>query len=78
MGLERMERVGKDSGQIYMKWTLETDKTTPRYILHEETKRWKMATQFGKRAMKYEHKMIESEPGTMYREGIKSMTKPGT
>ena len=28
--------------------------------------------------MKYEQKMIESEPGTMCRKGIKSMMKTGT
>ena len=57
----------------YIKWTLKTDKTTPRQILHEDTRRWKYAIQFGKRAMKYEQKMIESKRGTMCREGIKSM-----
>ena len=62
----------------YIKWTLKTDKTTPRHILHEETRRWKLAIQFRKRAMKYEQKMIESERGTMCREGIKSMMKTGT
>ena len=42
--------------------------------MHEETKRWKIAIQSGKRAMKYEQKVIESEGDTIMKECMRVLT----
>ena len=41
----------------YVRWILGLDTQTPVYIIEEETKRFKMKTEAGRRAMKYEEKL---------------------
>ena len=43
----------------YLKWVLEVERTTPGHILHEETKKSKIAMTTGNIAMKYEKKAGE-------------------
>jgi len=59
----------------YIKWTLKLDQTTPSHMLHLETKRDKIATKSGIRAVKYEKKIIKSEGNDLIKECIKIKNK---
>ena len=44
----------------YLKWVLNVERTTPGHILHEETRRHKIALTTGKVAIKFEKKLVEA------------------
>jgi len=59
----------------YIKWTLKLDQTTPSHMLHMETKRNKIATKSGTRAVKYEEKIMKNEGNELIKECIKVKNK---
>ena len=52
----------------YLKWVLKVERTTPGHILHEESRRHKIALTTGKVAIKFEKKLVESEEGSIGKE----------
>lgn len=59
----------------YIKWSLKLDRTTPSHMLHLETKREKISTKTGKRAIKYEEKIMKNEGNELLKECIKVKNK---
>ena len=61
----------------YIKWVLKLERTTPGHILHEETRRHKIALTTGKCATKFERKLVETEMGSIGRECWDIIKKKG-
>jgi hypothetical protein len=74
MGMERARRVGRVQGK-YLKWVLGVDRETPGYIVMEETKRDGIRIEAGKRAIRFEERLIERGECRILQECLKEKRK---
>lgn len=73
---EEMERLQ----ERYIRWVLGVDGRTPGYIMREESKREKMRTKMGSRAVRYEERLEKGGEGKWARkcwEEVKNKRKEG-
>ena len=73
--MEGMEGGRERVQDKYLKWVLKVERTTPGHILHEETRRHKIALTTEKVAIKFEKKLVESEEGSIGSECWKQIKK---
>lgn len=59
----------------YIKWTLKLNRTTPGYMIRAETKRHKISIKTGKRAIRFEEKILKKEEEDILKQCVKIKSK---